>query len=73
MKYTYIIKGLDCANCALNLENEIKKIEGIDNVVINFITEKLIIECNEEKKEEVVNIMKKVIKKENTDVSIEEM
>ncbi|MBE5821815.1 MAG: heavy metal transporter [Clostridiales bacterium] len=73
MKYTYIIKGLDCANCAMQLENEIKQVKGIQNAVINFFTEKLIIECNEENKDEVINTMKKVIKKENPDVTIEEI
>lgn len=73
MKYTYKIKGLDCANCAMHLENEIKEIEGIENAVINFMTEKLIVECNEENKEIVVNTIKKVIKKEEPDVTIEEI
>lgn len=72
MEYTYNIKGLDCANCAMILENKIKQIDGIENAVINFFTEKLIIECNEENKDRIINEMNKIIEKENSDITIEE-
>lgn len=71
-KYKFKIKGLDCANCANELEEAIKHIEGIENATISFMTEKLIIECLEENKENIVEKMKKVIKKEEPDVTIEE-
>lgn len=40
-KYTYVLEGLDCANCANKIENEIKKLDGYYNVVVNFSTSKL--------------------------------
>ncbi|MCI8471296.1 MAG: heavy metal transporter [Clostridia bacterium] len=73
MKYTFKIKGLDCANCATQLENAIQKIEGIDNASINFMMEKMIIECQEENKQEIMEKLKKTIKKEEPDVKIEEI
>ena len=72
MKYKFKIKGLDCANCAAELEREIKKINGIDDASISFMSEKLIIECEESVKENVLEEMKKVIKREEPDVTIEE-
>ena len=72
MKYKFKIKGLDCANCAAELEREIKKIDGIDEASISFMSEKLIIECEESLKENVLDEMKKVIKREEPDVTIEE-
>ena len=72
MKYKFKIKGLDCANCAAELEREIKKINGIDDASISFMAEKLIIECEEAVKENVLEEMKKVIKREEPDVTIEE-
>ena len=36
MKYTFKIKGLDCANCASQLENALQKVEAIENVSISF-------------------------------------
>lgn len=73
MKYKFKIKGLDCANCAAELEREIKKIKGIDEASISFMSERLIIECEEYMKDDVLENMKKVIKKEEPDVSIEEI
>ena len=66
-------RRLDCANCALELEEKIGKIEGISNANINFITQKMELEYNEELKEEILSNVKKVIKKEEPDVTIEEI
>ena len=69
----YKIKGLDCANCAAELERALQKIKGIENASINFITEKMQLEYNEKKKEEIMKNVKKVIKREEPDVTIEEV
>lgn len=72
MKNILKIKGLDCANCASKLENAIQKIEGMESVSINFMTEKIIMEYNEENKKQIMQKVKKIIKKEEPDVKIEE-
>lgn len=72
-RYKFKISGLDCANCANELEEALKKIDLIENVTISFMTEKLIFECAEEKKEEALERIRKVIKKEEPDVTIEEV
>ena len=69
----YKIKGLDCANCAAELERALQKIKGIENASINFITEKMQLEYDETKKEEIMKNVKKVIKREEPDVTIEEI
>ena len=73
MSVKYIIKGLDCANCAAELERAISKIDGISAVNINFITEKMELEYDEENEEEIVKKLKKVIKREEPDVNIEKI
>lgn len=40
-RYTYILQGLDCANCANKIETEIKKLPDYNDVVVNFATSKL--------------------------------
>ena len=40
-KYTYIIDGLDCANCARKIEDAIKKDSNYSDVNLNFSTSKL--------------------------------
>ena len=73
MKYNFKIKGLDCANCAAELERAIQKIDEINEASISFMTEKLVIECEEENKEEAIKKIQKVIKKEEPDCTIKEI
>ena len=73
MKCNFKIKGLDCANCAAELERAIQKVDGVDEATINFMAEKMVLEMNENDKEEVMKMVKKVIKKEEPDVVIEEL
>ena len=63
MKYNFKIKGLDCANCAAELERAIQKIDGVNEATISFMTEKLVIECDEEKKEEVSTTVQYIVVK----------
>ncbi len=48
MKTTIQLQGLDCANCAAELEREIAKIDGVQYASIAFVTQKLTIECDNE-------------------------
>ena len=73
MKSKFKIKGLDCANCAAELERAIQKIDGIESANISFMTEKMEIEYDETKKDEIIQKVKKTIKKEEPDVTIEEV
>ena len=73
MKYNFKIKGLDCANCAAELEREISKIDGIDSALINFMGEKMVLEFDENNKDEIMQKVQKVIKKEEPDVTIEQI
>ena len=49
-EYKFKIKNLDCANCANELEWALKKIDIIEKVSIDFMNQKFIFECVEEKK-----------------------
>lgn len=73
MKNKFKVKGIDCADCALKLEEKIQKIENVTNATLSFFTEKLVIECDEENREEVIEKIKKIIKKEEPDAKIEEI
>lgn len=46
MKIKYIIRGLDCPNCAAKLASQMSNIEGIESAKINFLTEKLTVETS---------------------------
>ncbi|MGL4737829.1 MAG: heavy metal translocating P-type ATPase [Cellulosilyticaceae bacterium] len=48
-KQTYKIEGMTCSACANRVERVTKKLEGIDNAVVNFASEKLTVECDPQK------------------------
>ena len=40
MKKTYQLTDLDCANCADKMETAIKKIDGVSDASVSFMTQK---------------------------------
>lgn len=70
MKNEYILENLDCANCAAKMEEGIKKISGIKNCNISFITRKMVIETVGDDTDRVIKEAKKIIKKLEPDVSV---
>lgn len=59
MKKSYKIE-VDCANCANKMEDAAKKTVGVRNAVVNFMTQKMIVEF--EDGQEINAVMKKVQK-----------
>ncbi|MBQ7006904.1 MAG: cation transporter [Oscillospiraceae bacterium] len=47
MTKTYRLTGLCCANCAARMERLIEKIDTVEEVTLNFMTTKLIVEMDE--------------------------
>ena len=58
MKKKYKLEDLDCANCAAKMEEAIKKISGVNDANISFMTQKMTIDAEDDKFDE---IMKKVV------------
>ena len=73
MKMKLKIKGIDCAHCAAELERKLQRIENIKEASIIFMTERMIIECDEEVKKEIMEKVRNIIRKEEPDVTIEEI
>ena len=63
MRKRFILEGLDCANCAAKMEEAIGKLEGVKEVTVNFLTQKLVIVGEEEKMPAIVQAAERVIKK----------
>ncbi len=59
MKKTYKIE-VDCANCALKMEEAAKKVEGILDAAVSFMTQKMKVEFAEGSDEKTV--MEQVVK-----------
>ena len=61
---------VDCANCAAKMEDAIKKIEGVIDARVNFMTQKLMIEAADEVFDKVLDESIKACKKVEPDCEI---
>ena len=60
MRKTFELEDLDCANCAAKMENGIKKLDGVKDASVSFMTQKMSIETLDGV--DMDALMKKVIK-----------
>ena len=56
MNNTFKIEGLDCANCARELEEEIEKVGGVKSATVDFMAQKVIVDCDAPTLEKVKDI-----------------
>ena len=70
MKKTYQIE-VECANCANLMENAAKKTDGVRNAVVNFMTQKMIVEFEDgQEPKAVMQAVLKACKKVEPDCEI---
>lgn len=70
MKKTYQIE-VDCANCANLMENAAKKTAGVQNAVVNFMAQKMIVEFEDgQEPRAVMQAVLKACKKVEPDCEI---
>ncbi|MCI6641952.1 MULTISPECIES: heavy-metal-associated domain-containing protein [Campylobacter] len=65
------LKNLDCANCAAKIEENVAKIDGVNSVSVNFLTTTMKIDFDENKSEEIIENIRKIIKKFEPDTVLE--
>lgn len=70
MKKIFKMQNVDCAHCALKMQNEILKIEGVSHASLNFLTQRLTIEFDENRQEEILEKAQKACKKIDSDALI---
>ncbi len=63
MKKVFKMLDLDCANCAAKMENEIRKIDGVIDVNISFLSQKLTLEADDSRFDEIAKKAAKACKK----------
>lgn len=71
MKKTFKMADLDCANCAAKMETAIKKIKGVKNASVSFMTQKLVLEAEDENFDAIVKEAVRVCKKVEPDCTIQ--
>lgn len=70
MKAVLKLEGLCCANCAAKIEKEVKKIDGLDEANLSFMTQKLTLEAPESDLERIVDEASRIAKKIEDEVNI---
>lgn len=71
MKKTFKIADLCCANCARKMEDSIAKLPGVTAVGINFLTQKMTLEGDDARFDEIVKQAAKCIRKIEPDCYLE--
>ena len=70
MKKTYKMIDLDCANCAAKMEEAIKKIDGVTSASVSFMTQKMTLEGDDARFDQIVKEAVKVCRKVEPDCEI---
>jgi len=63
MKKRYTIEDLCCANCAAKMEAGIRKLEGVNSATINFLTQKLTLDAEDDRFESILDQAEAIIRK----------
>ena len=70
MKKTFKLEDLDCANCAAKMEAAINKLEGVQKATVSFMTQKMTIEAEDDRFDEVVKAAVKCLAKVEPDCRV---
>lgn len=70
MKKKFKLQDLDCANCAAKMEEAIKKIDGVNDATMSFMTQKLTIDAADDRFDAIMDEVEKVCAKVEPDMKI---
>ena len=71
MKKKFKLIDLDCTNCAAKMEEGIKKISGVKDASVSFMTQKLVLEADDDRFDEIMKEVVAVCAKVEPDCKIE--
>lgn len=67
MKKSFAMQDLDCANCAAKMEAAIKKLEGVTDCSVNFFAQKMILDADDTRFDEILAKAAAAIKRVDPD------
>ena len=70
MKKTFKLVDLDCANCAAKMEAAVQKIDGVSDASVSFLTQKLTVEADDSRFDDILKEAVRVCKKVEPDCEI---
>lgn len=54
MKKKFKLEDLDCANCAAKMEDAIKKIDGVNDASVSFMMQKMTLDADDARFDDIV-------------------
>lgn len=70
MKKVYRLKDLDCANCAAKMERAIQKLDGVQSAEVSFMAQRLTMELDDSRAQEILEKVKVCVAKVEPDCKI---
>jgi copper chaperone CopZ len=70
MKKKFNLQDLDCANCAAKMEEAIKKIDGVNDASVNFMSQKMMVDAADDRFDAIMDEVVKVCAKVEPDCVI---
>ena len=70
MKKKFKLEDLDCANCAARMEDAIKKIDGVNDATMSFMTQKLTVDADDDRFDAIMDEIVAVCAKVEPDMKI---
>lgn len=70
MRKTFKLDELDCANCGAKMEAAIKKIDGVVDAKVTFMTQKLVVEADDAHFDEIMDEAQSICRKIEPDCEI---
>ena len=70
MKKVFRLEDLDCANCAAKMERAIAKIDGVASASVSFMTQRLTVEADDARFDDIMKEIVKACKKVEPDCQI---
>ena len=71
VKKRFNLTDLDCANCAAKMEAAIRKIDGVNDCTVSFLTQKLTLDADDARFDAILQQVVKVCKKVEPDCMIQ--
>ena len=70
MKKKFKLTDLDCANCAAKMEDATKKLDGVNDASVSFMMQKMTIDADDARFDEIMKEVVEVCKKVEPDCII---
>ena len=70
MKKRFKLVDLDCANCAAKMEDAIKKVDGVKDATVSFVMQKMTVEADDARFDDIMKEIVKVCKRVEPDCEI---